>query len=215
VEVVVVLPGTVEELVVEPATVDEVVVDAGMLEVVVLAIDVVVVAPAQGFGVHVPGPIPIPPWLSHSVAERSWHCIPGRLGEGLGSEGLGSEGLGSSSSLGDGPPPSPPSPSSRGLAAPFGKQHWMGISVVVVVDGPTTVVVVATAPHGSGTQLPSPPMSTPPCAVQSLDFCGSQTNAPPADDEGRQQSMSPAWRGQPCSMASHELANELTHALPP
>jgi len=202
VEVVVVLPAGVEDVVVEVATVDEVV-DPATVELVVeevvllvvelLTTDVVVVAPAQGFGWHVPVPRSIPPRFAQSVAERSWHCIPGRLGEGLGSDGLGLglgfDGLGSCSALGDGAGSSPPSRSSSGLAAPLAKQHWMGASVVVVVEDPT-VVVVLTAPHGSGTQLPSHPTSTPPCAVQSVGFCGSQTKAPLADEDGRQQLMS-------------------------
>src|SRR5215467_2722053 len=70
-----------------------------------------------------------------------------------------------------------------------------GAVVVVVVL--TTVVVVLSPTHGSGTQLPSPPMSMPDSAAHSLGFCGSQTNAPPADeDDGRQQLMSwRPWRG--------------------
>jgi len=203
VEVVVVLPAGVEDVVVEVATVDEVV-DPATVELVVeevvllvvelLTTDVVVVAPAQGFGWHVPAPRSIPPRFAQSVAERSWHCIPGRLGEGLGSDGLGLglgfDGLGSCSALGDGAGSSPPSRSSSGLAAPLAKQHWMGASVVVVVEDPTVVVVVLTAPHGSGTQLPSPPTSTPPCAVQSVGVCDSQTKSPLADEDGRQQLMS-------------------------
>src|SRR5213076_1142063 len=57
-------------------------------------------------------------------------------------------------------------------------------ATVVVVVVPTTVVVVLTPTHGSGTQLPSPPMSMPDSAAHSLGFCGSQTNAPPAEEEG-------------------------------
>ena len=90
-------------------------------------------------------------------------------------------------------------------------------TVVVVVVPTTVVVVVLTPTHGSGTQLPSPPMSMPDCAAHSLGFCGSQTNAPPAEEGGRQQLMSwGVWRGvHPWSMASHKLAKELTQAVPP
>jgi len=90
--------------------------------------------------------------------------------------------------------------------------------IVVVVVVLTTVVVVLTPTHGSGTQLPSPPMSMPDSAAHSLGFCGSQTNAPPAEEEGgRQQLMSwGVWRGvHPWSMASHKLAKELMQAVPP
>lgn len=90
-----------------------------------------------------------------------------------------------------------------------------GVVVVVVL---TTVVVVLNPTHGSGTQPPSPPVSMPDAAAHSLGFCGSQTNAPPAEEEvGRQQLMSwGVWRGvQPWSIASHKLAKELTQAVPP
>ena len=77
-------------------------------------------------------------------------------------------------------------------------------------------VVVVTLAHGSGTQLPSPPTSMPPAAAHSLGFWGSQSNGAPAT--GRQQLMScggVSSGAQPCSTASHALANELTQALPP
>jgi len=80
--------------------------------------------------------------------------------------------------------------------------------------GTVLVVVVSRLPHGSGAQLPSPPVSMHSSPRTSLGFCGSQTNEPA--DVGRQQLMSwGVWRGvQPWSTASHQLAKALTQALP-
>jgi len=83
--------------------------------------------------------------------------------------------------------------------------------VVLVVK-----VVVVTLAHGSGTQLPSPPMSMPPAAAHSLGFWGSQSNGAPAT--GRQQLMScggVSSGAHPCALASHVLAKGVTQAFPP
>jgi len=55
-------------------------------------------------------------------------------------------------------------------------------------------VVVSRLPHGSGAQLPSPPVSMPFFAAHSLGFCGSQTNEP-ADVGRTAVDVVGVWRG--------------------
>jgi hypothetical protein len=90
-----------------------------------------------------------------------------------------------------------PGPRAGHVRLQGGSHSSPGSIVSLPHSGGTVVVVVPITPvHGSGTQLPSPPMSVPPAVVHSLGFCGSQTNAPAGDDVGRQQLMSwGPWSG--------------------
>jgi hypothetical protein len=97
------------------------------------------------------------------------------------------------------------------LAAAVVVVVWVTVVVVDVVP-----VVVVTPAHASTAQLPSP-TSTPPSSRHSTGFSSSQ---PSSSDpgSGRQHCVScstPPAGKQPCSTASHQLANPVTQAVPP
>jgi hypothetical protein len=167
----------------------------GLVVVVVVEMVVVVVlTTGQGFGSQLPGPASWPPASAHSAAVSCWHSSSAPPGE-------------------------------------LATQHWVSsgrvvvVVTVTVVVGPVllvldvvVVVVVVTSAQGSGSQVPSP-TRTPRSRSHSAGFRSSQVKAPPGEvgSGGMQHwvSCSTCAGEQPRSTASHQLANAVSHAVPP